>query len=52
MEREKVLVVDDEQEIADLISLYLENEGYQVFKFYDAAGALHHHDGVYAERAY
>ena len=40
MEREKVLVVDDEQEIADLISLYLENEGYQVFKFYDAAGAL------------
>jgi len=40
MEREKVVVVDDEQEIADLISLYLENEGDQVFKFYDAAGAL------------
>lgn len=28
---EKILVVDDEQEIADLVSLYLKNEGYTVF---------------------
>ena len=27
---EKILVVDDEKEIADLVKLYLENEGFQV----------------------
>lgn len=32
---EKILVVDDEQEITDLITLYLENENYTVFPFYD-----------------
>lgn len=37
---ETILVVDDEKEIADLVELYLKNEGYQVCKFYDAAGAL------------
>lgn len=37
---EKILIVDDEQEIADLIELYLKNENYEVFKCYDAAGAL------------
>ncbi len=31
-----VLVVDDEVEIADLIELYLKNEGYKVSKFYDS----------------
>lgn len=36
----KILVVDDEREIADLIALYLENEGYQVYKFYTALDAL------------
>ncbi len=41
MERkDKVLIVDDEHTIADLISLYLENEGFQVLKFYNAADAL------------
>lgn len=40
MEQEKLLVVDDEREIADLVALYLENEGFQVFKFYNAADAL------------
>ena len=35
-----ILVVDDEREIADLVELYLTNEGYRVFKFYDAEGAL------------
>ena len=28
---EVILVADDEKEIADLVALYLENEGYQVF---------------------
>ena len=37
---EKILVVDDEVEIADLIELYLKNENYTVFKFYTATEAL------------
>ena len=37
---EKILVVDDEHEIADLVELYLLNENYEVYKFYDAAQAL------------
>lgn len=35
-----ILVVDDEQEIADLVEVYLQNDGYRVFKFYNAADAL------------
>lgn len=35
-----ILVVDDEQEIADLIELYLKNENYRVFKFYNGRDAL------------
>ena len=30
---DRILVVDDEQEVADLLELYLANEGYQVHKF-------------------
>lgn len=37
---EKILIVDDEREIADLVELYLQNEDYQVFKFYNATDAL------------
>ena len=37
---EKILVVDDEQEIADLVEVYLKNEGYIVYKFYSAKDAL------------
>ena len=37
---EHILVVDDEKEIADLVELYLHNEGYHVHKFYNAADAL------------
>ena len=29
---EKILVVDDEKEIADLMEIYLENDGYTVYK--------------------
>ena len=36
----KILVVDDEREIADLVELYLKNENYTVFKFYTALEAL------------
>ncbi|MCL2151187.1 MAG: response regulator transcription factor [Coriobacteriia bacterium] len=37
---ERILVVDDEQEIADLVELYLLNENYTVCKFYSADAAL------------
>ena len=37
--REKILVVDDEQEIADLVALYLQGESFEVFSFYSAAEA-------------
>lgn len=35
-----VLVLDDEREIADLVELYLKNEGYTVYKFYNSAEAI------------
>ncbi|MDD3269848.1 MAG: VanR-ABDEGLN family response regulator transcription factor [Syntrophomonadaceae bacterium] len=35
-----ILVVDDEQAIADLVELYLKNEDYRVFKFYNGQDAL------------
>ena len=37
---EKVLIVDDEKEIADLIEVYLKNDGYTVYKFYNGRDAL------------
>lgn len=37
---EKILIVDDEKEIADLIELYLRNENYQIFKFYCGKEAM------------
>ena len=36
----KIMVVDDEHEIADLIEVYLKNENYEVFKFYSSKDAL------------
>ena len=37
---EKILVVDDEKEIADLIEVYLKNDGYTVYKYYKGTDAL------------
>ncbi len=37
---EKILIVDDEKEIADLVEVYLLGEGFEVFKFYNAQDAL------------
>ena len=37
---EKILVVDDEHDIADLLEVYLQNENYIVYKFYSAKDAL------------
>ena len=35
-----ILVVDDETAIADLVEVYLKNEGYTVHKFYNGTDAL------------
>lgn len=40
MPNEHILIVDDEKEIADLIELYLMNDGYTVLKFYNGQDAL------------
>jgi two-component system response regulator VanR len=37
---DRILVVDDEHEIADLVEVYLANEDYSVYKFYSAKEAL------------
>ena len=37
---EKILIVDDEEEIADLLELYLKSDGYNVYKFYNGMEAL------------
>ncbi len=37
---EKLLVVDDEHDIADLLEVYLQNENYIVYKFNYAKDAL------------
>lgn len=37
---EKILIVEDEREIADLVELYLKNENFIVYKFYASHEAL------------
>lgn len=34
------MIVDDETEIADLVEVYLKNDGYEVYKYYNARDAL------------
>ena len=40
MERRKILIVDDEKEIVDLIELYLAGENYDILKAYDGEECL------------
>ena len=35
-----VLILDDEKEIADLVEVYLKNENYNIYKFYDSDEAI------------
>ena len=35
-----ILVVDDEREIADIIALYLQNDEYKVYTFYNGEDAV------------
>ena len=37
---EKILVVDDEHDIADLLEVYLQIENYTIYKYYSAKEAL------------
>ena len=37
---EKILLVDDEKEIANLVEVYLKNEGYTVFKYHNGKDAI------------
>ena len=39
---ENILVVDDEKEIADLLEVYLTNEGFSVHKFYNGLDAMNY----------
>ncbi|MDR1642956.1 MAG: VanR-ABDEGLN family response regulator transcription factor [Clostridiales bacterium] len=43
--QDKILIVDDEKEIADLVELYLKNEGFDVAKCYTASDALKRIEG-------
>lgn len=36
----QILIVDDEKEIADLVEVYLQSEGYDVLKYYNGLDAL------------
>ncbi|MGG4491229.1 vancomycin resistance response regulator transcription factor, VanR-F/VanR-M family [Metabacillus idriensis] len=41
MKRISILIADDEEEIADLIAIHLEKEGYHVIKVFDGQEAIH-----------
>ena len=36
---ERILIVDDEKDIADLLEVYLMNENYTIYKYYSAREA-------------
>lgn len=40
--KDKILVVDDEKEIADLVTFYLESENFEIVTSYSAEDALGH----------
>ena len=46
-----ILVLDDEKEIADLVEVYLKNENYNVYKFYNSKDALNCIDNVNLDMA-
>lgn len=49
---EKILIIDDEQDIADLLEVYLKNENYIVYKFYCATDAITDTSGKKLRRQY
>ena len=41
MKKERILIVDDEKEIRDLVEIYLKGEGYETLKAKDGEEALY-----------
>ena len=48
---ERILIVDDEKDIADLLEVYLKNENYTIYKYYSAREALAFIEGEEADLA-
>ena len=44
MDREKILIVDDDRNICELLRLYLEKEGYETLLAHDGETAVSMHD--------
>ena len=44
MDREKILIVDDDRNICELLRLYLEKEGYETYLAHDGESAVHTHE--------
>ena len=44
MDREKILIVDDDRNICELLRLYLEKEGYETYLAHDGESAITVHD--------
>ncbi len=44
MDREKILIVDDDRNICELLRLYLEKEGYETYLAHDGESAIAMHD--------
>ena len=44
MDREKILIVDDDRNICELLRLYLEKEGYETFLAHDGESAVQMHE--------
>ncbi len=44
MDREKILIVDDDRNICELLRLYLEKEGYETYLAHDGESAISVHD--------
>ena len=42
----KILIVDDEKEIADFVEIYLKNENYNVLKYYSSKDVLQNIDSL------
>ena len=47
----KILIVDDEKEIADLVEIYLKNENYNVLKYYSSKDILQDIDNLQIDLA-
>lgn len=49
MDREKILIVDDDKNICELLRLYLEKEGYETFMAHDGESAINLYSEKYVD---